>query len=76
MWTNGREEISRRETKRVFRARVGRRSINSRGPEGERSEPRRAESNGRAPAIHLNRWESPWQGDGRAQSVSGGPEGV
>ncbi len=36
MWTNGREEVSRRETKRVFLARVGRRSINSRGPEVQR----------------------------------------
>jgi hypothetical protein len=31
--TNGSEEVSRRETKRVFLARAGRRSTNSRGPE-------------------------------------------
>ena len=76
MWTNGREEVSRRETKRVLRTRVGRRSIASRGPEVERSEALRAESNGRAPAIHVTRQESPLQGDGRARPASGGPEGV
>jgi len=32
MWTNGREDVSRSEAKSVFRARVGRRSTNSRGP--------------------------------------------
>ncbi len=36
MWTNGSEEVSRREAKRVFLARVGRRPKNSRGPEVER----------------------------------------
>ena len=76
MWTNGSEEVSRRETKRVFRARVGRRSISSRGPEVERSEARRAESNVRATASHQNRREARLQGDGRARSASGGPEGV
>ena len=33
MRTNGSEEVSRRETKRVFLARAGRRSKDSRGPE-------------------------------------------
>ena len=50
MWTTGSEEVSRREAKRVFRARAGRRSINSRGPEVEHSEAWRAASNARATA--------------------------
>ena len=40
MWTNGREDVCRREAKTVIRARAGRRSINSRGAEVERSEVR------------------------------------
>ena len=51
--TNGSKEVSRRETKRVFRARAGRRLTDSRGLEVERSETRRVESNVRATAIHL-----------------------
>jgi hypothetical protein len=38
--TNGSEEVSRRQPKRVFRARAGRRSTNSRGPEVERRDGR------------------------------------
>jgi hypothetical protein len=54
MWTNGREDVSRSEAKRVFRARAGRRSINRRGAEVERSEARRVESNVSATAHRRN----------------------
>ena len=59
--TNGSKEVSRRETKRVFRARAGRRSTNSRGLEVERSETRRVESNVRTPAYRAM-GESPCEG--------------
>ncbi len=55
--TNGTEEVSRRETKRVFRARAGRRSISSRGPEVERRDGR-TKQNARTTAYHVRR-ESP-----------------
>ena len=54
MRTNGREDVSRREAKRVLRARAGRRATNSRGPEVQRSDAWRAESNARATTHRRN----------------------
>jgi len=72
--TNGSEEVSRRETKRVFRARAGRRSTNSRGSEVERRDGR-AKRNARTTAYRRDRRESPFEGDRRARSALGGLEG-
>ena len=66
--TNGSKEVSWRETKRVFLARVGRRSRDSRGPEVERRDGG-AKRNRRTTVYHRDRRESPFQGDGRARSA-------
>ena len=71
--TNGSKEVSRRTTKRVFRARAGRRSTNGRGPEVERRD-EGAKRNVRTTAYHRDKRESPFEGDGRARSALGGLE--
>ena len=49
--TNGSKEVSRRETKRVFLARAGRRSTGSRGAEVEREMEERSGTQGRRPTT-------------------------